>query len=419
LGLKRTVTGAWNAFKTSAISCFSFVEAAGLWYGAKLAKESLGLGVPAASYVHPDSGGRPAPRIEREVCCVEHQGHDSETGILLADQVALAAGALRNMGMASNFAPIVLFCGHGSATTNNPYGSALDCGACGGHAGDANARVAAAILNKLAVRAELQKQGVKIPEDTLFVAGVHNTTTDEVLLYDTPPLSAAQAKTLTQVKGWLSGATRAARGERAASLGLSGLEGEELDAAVLARSRDWAQVRPEWGLAGNAAFIAAPRERTKGCRLDGRTFLHNYSSTKDTAGSVLELIMTAPMVVGSWINLQYYGSTVNNQLFGSGNKVTHNVVGTFGVWQGNGGDLQTGLPLQSLHDGSSWRHEPLRLSVLLEAPREEIEAIINRHSAVAELVNNGWIHLFAVEVAEGRIWKYLQGSDWTDFTPQA
>jgi uncharacterized protein YbcC (UPF0753/DUF2309 family) len=419
LDVKRTVAGAWNAFKTSAISCFSFVEAAGLWFGVKLIKDSLGLGAPATSYAAPGGRGQPGPRIEREVCCAEHHGQDIETGMLLADQVALAAGALRNMGLTSNFAPVVLLCGHGSATTNNPYGSALDCGACGGHAGDANARIAAAILNNPAVREELKQQAIEIPEDTVFVAGLHNTTTDEILLYDTPRLSAGQAKALVQVRGWLSGATRLARRERAAALGLSGLSEVELDAAVLARSCDWAQVRPEWGLAGNAAFIAAPRERTKGCDLGGRTFLHNYASSRDADGAVLELIMTAPMVVGSWINLQYYGSTVNNRLFGSGNKVTHNVVGTFGVWQGNGGDLQTGLPLQSLHDGSRWRHEPLRLSVVLEASREQVEAILERHATVAELVNNGWIHLFALEVAEGKTWKYLHRSNWADFTAHA
>ncbi len=419
LEVKRTVLGAWNAFKTSAISCFSFVEAAGLWFGVKLAKDSLGLGAPARGYTTPGEHGQPGPRIERETCCAEHHGHDGETGIPLSDQVALAIGALRNMGLTSNFAPIVLLCGHGSATNNNPYGSALDCGACGGHAGDANARVAVAILNQPAVREALKTEGIAIPADTVFVAGLHNTTTDEVSLYDTPQLSADQEEALTQVRGWLSGATRAARRDRAVSLGLSGLSEVELDDAVLARSRDWAQVRPEWGLAGNAAFIAAPRERTKGCNLGGRTFLHNYDPAQDTNAAVLELIMVAPMVVGSWINLQYYGSTVNNRLFGSGNKVTHNVVGTFGVWQGNGGDLQTGLPLQSLHDGSQWRHEPLRLSVVLEASRQEVEAILEKHASVAELVENGWIHLFALEVVEGKTWKYLQRSNWAEFMGQS
>ncbi len=113
------------------------------------------------------------------------------------------------------------------------------------------------------------------------------------------------------------------------------------------RSSDWSQVQPEWGLAGNAAFIAAPRERTQHLNLKGRVFLHNYDPLKDIDNSILELILSAPMVVASWINLQYYGSTVDNNLFGSGNKVIHNVVGTFGVWQGNSGDLQTGLPAVS------------------------------------------------------------------------
>ncbi len=418
LEVKRTVAGAWNAFKTSAISCFSFVEAAGLWFGVNLTRDSLRLGAPATSFAAPGERGQPGPRVEREVCCTEHHGHDDETGIQLADQVALAAGALRNMGLTSNFAPFVLLCGHGSATTNNPYGSALDCGACGGHAGDANARIAAAILNSPAVRQNLKPLGIEIPDDTVFLAGLHNTTTDEILLYDTPTLLAGQAKALAQVRGWLSGATRAARHERAPSLGLSGLSEVKLEAAVHARSRDWAQVRPEWGLAGNAAFIAAPRARTRGCDLAGRTFLHSYSADRDADGAVLELIMTAPMVVGSWINLQYYGSTVNNRLFGSGNKVTHNVVGTFGIWQGNGGDLQTGLPLQSLHDGSRWRHEPLRLNVVVEAPRERVEAILTKHAAVAELVENGWIHLFTTEMDEGKTWKYLRRSNWAEFTGQ-
>jgi len=56
------------------------------------------------------------------------------------------------MGLVGAVAPYVLLCGHGSSTTNNPYGSALDCGACGGYAGDVNARAAAALLNDPAVR---------------------------------------------------------------------------------------------------------------------------------------------------------------------------------------------------------------------------------------------------------------------------
>ena len=143
-------------------------------------------------------------------------------------------------------------------------------------------------------------------------------------------------------------------------------------------------------MANNAAFIAAPRERTRGLNLGGRTFLHNYDANLDAEKSTLELIMVAPMVVASWINLQYYGSTVNNRLFGSGNKVLHNVVGTFGVWQGNGGDLQSGLPLQSVHDGTRWMHEPLRLNVFIEAERSAIESI-HRETARRPGVGRKWL----------------------------
>jgi len=179
-----------------------------------------------------------------------------------------------------------------------------------------------------------------------------------------------------------------------------------LDERIFAHSRDWSQVRPEWGLAGNAAFIAAPRERTKGLNLGGRAFLHNYHASRDPEKATLELILVAPMVVASWINLQYYASTVDNRRFGSGNKVLHNVVGTFGVWQGNGGDLQPGLPLQSVHDGTRWRHEPLRLNVYIEAERRDIENVLNRQPGVRELVENGWVNLFAMDAAGKRFWRY-------------
>ena len=109
------------------------------------------------------------------------------------------------------------------------------------------------------------------------------------------------------------------------------------------------------------------------------------------------LIMTAPMVVTNWINMQYYASVVDNARYGSGNKVLHNVVGgKLGVFEGNGGDLRIGLPMQSLHDGSQWQHTPLRLSVFIEAPQAAIDSIIAKHAVVRQLVDNQWLHLFQI-----------------------
>jgi uncharacterized protein YbcC (UPF0753/DUF2309 family) len=171
-----------------------------------------------------------------------------------------------------------------------------------------------------------------------------------------------------------------------------------LQRAIRERTQDWAQVRPEWGLANNAAFIVAPREHCRHLNLLGRSFLHEYRHEEDDGFRVLELIMTAPMVVTHWINFQYYASTVDNDRYGSGNKVLHNVVGGhLGVFEGNGGDLRIGLPMQSLHDGHRWVHTPLRLSVFIEAPRSAIDAVLEKHAHVRSLVTRGWLSLFQLD----------------------
>jgi uncharacterized protein YbcC (UPF0753/DUF2309 family) len=167
-------------------------------------------------------------------------------------------------------------------------------------------------------------------------------------------------------------------------------------------------VRPEWGLADCAAFVVAPRRRTQQLALGGRCFLHDYDHRQDEGYAVLELIMTAPMVVTNWINLQYHASSVDNRRYGSGNKVLHNVVGgRIGVFEGNGGDLRIGLARQSLHDGTHWRHEPLRLTVVIDAPAEGIERVMAKHIAVRQLIDNDWLHLwrFADDGAFMRCWR--------------
>jgi len=409
--LSRRLNHSWNAFKTSAVSCFSFVETAGVGFAWSLVKDSFQLGTKSHSH---SCNTCAAPNLQHHQHTIQEPHDDTriESGISATDQVKIALAALKNMGLTTNFARLVMVCGHGSNTTNNPYASGLDCGACGGHAGDSNARVAAAILNQPTVRAALEGEGILIPHDTNFIAALHDTTTDEITLFDTKKVPQTHEIDLLELQLHLDKAAKGCRQQRAASLGLGCLSDEALELKIHERSRDWAQVRPEWGLAGNAAFIAAPRERTQSLNLQGRVFLHNYDHATDTTKSTLELIMIAPMVVANWINLQYYASTVNNRLWGSGNKVTHNVVGTFGIQQGNGGDLQAGLPLQSVHDGEKWMHEPLRLSVFIEAPREEIDAVIAKHENVRQLVDNGWLHLHAIGASGSVIMRRNMEGAW-------
>lgn len=374
--------------RLSTVVTFPFVETVGQFFGFRLMTDALGWTRPGPDsrlFAEPKTGGfEPAVEAGRS--------GDEAPGIPLAARIDLAEGMLRNMGLTKDFAAYVLFCGHGSTTTNNPYGSALDCGACGGYSGDINARAAAMLVNDPAVREALVERGIDLPAGTRFLAGLHDTTTDEIRLFDTGSIPVSDLATL---KRWLDQAASATRSERAARLGLDA--DRHPAPQIRHRSRDWSELRPEWGLAGNAAFIAAPRDRTYGLDLEGRCFLHDYHADRDPDGQVLELILTAPLVVASWINLQYFGSTVDNEAFGSGSKTIHNVVGRHGVISGNGGDLRVGLPFQSVHDGERFVHEPLRLTALIEAPRKRIETILGRQSGLRDLVENQWIHLMSIE----------------------
>ncbi|MEO7053067.1 MAG: DUF2309 domain-containing protein, partial [Rhodanobacter sp.] len=407
-GLRLRTSAAWRWFKLAAVSSFSFVEAMGWTYALKLITDGFGLSRPvphpATDGIDASVLGRLAPDIAPELI------HGRATGLTLDVRVQLAEGALKAMSLRQDFARLVVLAGHGATSVNNPYASGLDCGACGGSSGEANARVAAAVLNDPRVRLQLVVRGIRIPDDTWFVGALHNTTTDEVTIFDRDTLPATHTDDLLQLQAWLRGASERARVERAAALNLRGAR--SVDAEILARSRDWSQVRPEWGLAGCAAYIVAPRSRTAGLDFAGRVFLNSYDWRRDEGFAVLESIMTAPMVVGAWINLQYYGSAVDNQVFGCGNKVLHNVVGKLGVLEGNGGDLRTGLPWQSVHDGERLVHEPLRMSALIAAPVEAINAIIGKHESLRNLVDHGWVHLFAMPDMPSPLQRYRGALQW-------
>lgn len=379
-------TRAWGRFKLAAVSSFAFVEATGPVYIAKLIRDALGMR-PAPL---PND---PAPRLE--------------PALDLVARIGAAESVLRAMSLTDNFARVVLLAGHGANVVNNPHASGLHCGACGGYSGEVNARLLAALLNEPPVRKGLVSKGISIPEDTLFVGGLHDTTTDAVMVYADDCPSAAHAGDLDEIRRWLAAAGIVTRGERA--LRLPRATGEE---KVTKRSRDWSEVRPEWALAGCQAFIAAPRGRTMGKSLEGRAFLHDYDWKQDSSFAVLELIMTAPVVVASWISLQYYGSTVAPDTFGGGNKLLHNVVGGVGVVEGNGGLMPAGLPWQSVHDGEKYMHEPLRLSVCIEAPREAMTGVLRNHQGVRALFDNRWLYLFALDEAGQMAWRYSGDLDW-------
>ncbi|WP_251342296.1 DUF2309 domain-containing protein [Haloplanus halophilus] len=410
-GIRAAADEVIEMLEANAATAYGYVETAGSGYGLSLAARTL---VPGFVYDLFDAADGTVPD-DHEFCepLVNHQytyAGDLPVGLTTEEKVEYAATAFDLMGW-ERFGRLVVFTGHASETANNPYDASLDCGACAGNPGGPNARVLAKICNDDAVRADLRDRGYDVPEDTVFLAGQHNTTTDEVELYD-GDVPESHADELDQLRADLATARENAAAERAEAMGAD-------DSAAVGeterRAADWAETRPEWGLAGNAGFVVGPRELTSDVDLDGRAFLHSYDWSTDPDGDALEAIFTGPLVVTQWINSQYYFSTVDNAVYGSGSKITQNPVGNVGVYQGNGGDLMTGLPLQSLMAADDEpHHQPLRLSTVVHAPVDRVTDVLADNEELTELLDNGWLSLTVVDPTQDhRAFHYAAELEWT------
>lgn len=338
----------------------------------------------------------------------------TQKGFTTNEQAYYVETALRIIGFTTGFARLVLICAHGSESENNPYESALDCGACGGNHGISNARAFAAMANKPLVRQLLAQKDILIPPDTHFLPGQHNTTTDEVELDDLEDVPATHRKDLQRLQHDLEEAGRRNSQERLSRLPDESGTPSLTKSISLAKRRswDWSQVRPEWGLSRHSTFIIGRRLLTRGLNLEGRAFLHSYDYLQDPTGKYLEIIMTAPLIVGNWINMEHYFSTVDPEVYGAGSKVYHNVVGRIGVMSGSQSDLRIGLPLQTVYDGPKPYHEPMRLFAIIEAPLERISLIISRQNLLQKLIGNQWINLVALDPVTMEFFLYDSSEEW-------
>ncbi|WP_171822633.1 DUF2309 domain-containing protein [Sulfobacillus thermosulfidooxidans] len=413
--------------KYNLMAPFTFIEASGWTWGVKAVSKTLWprasgqvrgwlgerLDPPVKTFLSLGHGSRGRDPI--------HSAQGMPQGFSLEAQAQMVRNALSVMGITRNFSRLVLFMGHGSHSENNPYASALNCGAVGGHHGGANARALATMANNPDVRRLLGQQGLMIPDDTLFLAGEHNTTTDEVTLYDQDAVPHSHRQEFIQLRQALHQAGVQNARERCLTLpgALCRPDGSRAVQTVQYRSENWAETQPEWGLAGNAAMIIGRRALTEDINLDGRVFLQSYDFEEDAEGQSLEAIMTGPMIVAYWINMEYYFSTCHNPGYGSGSKVTQNVVGLIGVMQGSQSDLQTGLPRQSVMDGAQLRHEPMRLLVIIESPPSRIVAVLERQASVARLVVNEWIYVVARDPGDGTYWRIRSSGQYEKLNVEA
>jgi uncharacterized protein YbcC (UPF0753/DUF2309 family) len=360
----------------------------------------------------------PSTELRLERTETEPGPDDGHIGYAVDEMAAIVHGGLRALGLAKTelFSPLVVICGHGSASLNNPHEAAHDCGACGGGRGGPNARAFAQMANDLRVRRILADQGLVIPEKTFFVGGYHNTCDDSMIWYDLDRVPLLRRPLFERAKAGIEEARRRSAHERCRRFVSADLAISTEDALrhVEGRAEDLSQTRPEYGHATNALCFVGRRCWSRGLFLDRRAFLTSYDPTQDDdRSSILEGMLRAVIPVCAGINLEYYFSYVDPTGYGCGTKLPHNITSLLGVMDGAASDLRPGLPWQMVEI-----HEPVRLLFVIETTPEAMRRIIEENAAIAQLVDGNWVQLAVLDAQSSEIKRYV-GGEFVDYRPEA
>lgn len=378
----------------------------GFWSALKLAKNIFKPSVSplhVSSFQHMDKNGK----LKIEASDDKQNLHELQLGFTIKEMADKMEGLLKSIGLIENFAPLIYLIGHGASSVNNTHYAGYDCGACSGRAGSVNARVAAYIANHPKVRLELKNRDISIPENTHFIAALHDTTKDEIEFYDEykipSTLKVKHDETILKFNDALD--KNAKERSRRFLMMDKNKSAKEVHEEVKLRALSLFEPRPEWNHATNALCIVGRRESSKHLFLDRRAFMNSYDYYKDLDGKYLLNILKAVAPVCGGINLEYYFSKVDNDKLGAGTKLPHNVMGLIGVANGMDGDLRPGLPAQMINI-----HDPLRLMVIVEHYPEVIINTLNQHTPTLEWFKNNWIHLCALHPESKELFIYKNGA---------